>query len=100
MNADELHQERVKVLRRDVLRLAYMTGDTGCNDKIITSALNGTGHVLTVKDVKRVLDYLEQQKTLVIADQDRDDWVVRLTPLGIDIVEKIVKAPDWMAKVP
>lgn len=93
---EELQQAQIKSVRKQILKLLYISGISGANEKTLAIALESYGFAVTCTEIRRHLDYLEQRRVIEIVDRDKSVWAAKLTPTGIDIAENTVKFPDWL----
>ncbi len=98
LKTDEIRLAEVQTIRRRILQTLHVTEDIGLNEDSLKNMLHSVGHIVTKGELRRHLDYLEEQKTIRIIDRDRATWAAKILPYGIEIIEYAVKPPAGIAK--
>ncbi len=98
LKTDEIQLAEIQTIRRRILQSLYVTGSVGMNEDSLMNMLHNVGHILLRPELRRHLDYLEEQKTIKIIDRDHATWAAKILPYGTEIIEYAAKPPAGIAK--
>lgn len=98
LKTDEVYLAEVRTIRRRILQTLYVTGAVGMSEESLKDLLHNVGHIITEGELRRHLDYLEEQKTIRVIDRDMATWAAKILPYGAEIVEYAAKPPAGIAK--
>lgn len=98
LKSDEIYLAEVQTIRRRILQTLYVGGSVGMNEESLMTMLHNVGHILLPPELRKHLDYLEEQKTIKIIDRDMATWAAKILPYGTEIVEYAAKPPAGIAR--
>lgn len=97
--SDLLQAQLRRESRWRILRTLEAGRPMKLRESILLSVLGDTQMIMTITELRRDLDYLEQHG-LVDIERAKDGWLAELSAKGIDIVEyaKDVEVPPGVAR--
>ncbi len=94
----ELDRARREELRWLILRTLYAAQDVGTTEAIIRNAIEPCVPDVTVTEIRKGLDYLEERKLVAVSDRHRPVWFAKINRYGIDLVEYTVAVEPGIAR--
>jgi len=91
----KIEREQARWLILDTLNSAR---PVGANEEIILGAINAVPLPMTLIELRRELDYLEERGLIEIAGRDRPVWFAKLTRYGVDIVQYTIGVDPGIAR--
>lgn len=82
-----LEEARREELRWMILRTLDSARPIGASETIIRNAIDPCIPDLTITELRRELDYLEDRGLLTIIERDRPIWFAKINWHGVQIVE-------------
>lgn len=93
----DLEQKKRELARWLILRAADAGRPVGVGESILRSILKDGGLALSAEAIRRELDYLRDCGLLALF-ADAEEWQVRPTPAGTNVVEYTIPAPAGVAR--
>ena len=100
MNDIDLQKQQREQARWRILRILDAGRPTPVSENILLGALNDNKFALTIQELRRELDYLDDRKLVRLLDQDTAQWSAELTHYGVDIVEYTIPCLPGIARPP
>ncbi len=94
----DLEKARREELRWLILRALHAAQPVGAAETIIRNAVDPCIPDLTITELRRELDYLEERDLISISDRHRPIWVAKIGRYGIDVVEYTVDCDPGIAR--
>ena len=95
MDLDKTRREHVRWLVMQTLNVAR---PYGASDQLVLGALNDAKSQLTLHELRRELDYLEERGLVEIEGRNAPAWLAKLTREGVDVVEYTVPCEPGIAR--
>jgi predicted transcriptional regulator len=86
-NGAELEQKRREEARWRILRVLDAGRPIGVNESIVWRVLHDVKVGLSLMQVRRELEYLQDLGLVRLEDTDTETWSAKLTADGVDVVE-------------
>lgn len=94
----DLARARREELRWLILRSLYAAQPVGASETIIRNAIDPCIPDLTIAELRRELDYLEERDLVAISERLRPIWFAKINRHGVDIVEYTVECEPGIAR--
>ena len=97
-NGAELEQKQREESRWRILRVLDAGRPIGVNETIVWRVLHDVKIGLSLMQVRRELEYLQDLGLVRLEDTDTETWSGKLTAEGVDVVEYTVDSPPGIAR--
>lgn len=97
MNKPDMDKARRETNRWLILQCLDVARPLGAGEVLLMSALSDTV-VITQKELRRELDYLQERELLETMGRDSHQWHAKLTRHGVDVVEYTVPIEPGIAR--
>lgn len=94
----DLEKTQRETLRWRILQTINTGRPYPLSEDIILTAVSGDDIPVTIRDLRRELDYLEDRKLLHVAGKDTAYWNAELTHYGVDVVEYTIECHPGIAR--
>ena len=95
----DLEKNRREALRWRILQTLDVGRPYPVSDDILIATVAGEDMPVTITDLRRELDYLEERDLLKISGKDDNvHWQAELTRTGIDLVEYTIDCDPGIAR--
>ncbi len=98
----DFEKARREELRWLILLAAYAGQPVGASEAIVLSAIQPVVPDLTLAELRKELDYLDERKLITVSQKRTPCWFVKINNHGIDCVEYttdcypgIARPPKW-----
>ena len=97
MADDNFYAHRREQLRADILVILNRARPTGAMERLVRLTLGDQYSSVGPAEMRREAVYLEEKSLLGIERRRGDNWHLRLTPDGVDVVEGVLDTPVGIA---
>jgi hypothetical protein len=97
-NGADLEQKQREEARWRILRVLDAGRPIGVNETIVWRVLHDVKIGLSLTQVRRELEYLQDLGLAKLEDMETETWSAKLTALGVDVVEYTVDSPPGIAR--
>ena len=94
----DLEKNRREALRWRILQTLDVGRPYPVSDDIMLATVAGDDMPVTITDLRRELDYLEERELLTISGKDTVHWSAELTRTGVDLVEYTIDCDPGIAR--
>ncbi len=94
----DFEQKQREEARWRILRVLDAGRPIAVSENIVWRVLHDIHLPMSVRSVRREIDYLKDLGLVEIEGEDTDTWFAKLTALGVDVVEYTVAAPAGVAR--
>jgi hypothetical protein len=94
----DLEKKRIEVLRWRIIQTLDVSRPYPLNEDVIIAAVGGEDMPVTIRELRRELDYLEDRKLIQITGRDTACWSAELTHHGVDVAEYTVECLPGIAR--
>ena len=94
----DLERKRIEVLRWRIIQTLDVSRPYPLNEDVIMAAVGGEDMPVTIRELRRELDYLEDRKLIQITGRDAPCWSAELTHHGVDVAEYTVECLPGIAR--
>jgi len=94
----DLEKARREELRWLILRALYAARPIGTTESIIKNAIEPVVLDITLIEIRRELDYLEERELVSVTRRDRPVWAAKINNHGVDLVEYTVPCRPGIAR--
>lgn len=95
MDLDKTQRELTRWL---ILQTLNVARPYGASDQLLVAALNDARSRVTMHELRRELDYLEERALIEISGRGEPHWVAKLTRAGVDVVEYTIPCEPGIAR--
>jgi hypothetical protein len=94
----DLEKARREELRWMILRGLHAAQPVGTTEVILMKAVEPVCPDVTVNEIRRELNYLEERDLVTVSNMDSPVWFAKINRHGIDIVEYTVSCHPGIAR--
>jgi len=98
MSGIDLEKAKTEHLRWLILTALNAARPVGTSETIVLSALQAVPLPVTLVELRREMEYLEDRKLVVVAGKESPCWHAKLTHHGVDVVEYTVECHPGIAR--
>ncbi|MBP8981235.1 MAG: hypothetical protein KBG09_08350 [Syntrophobacterales bacterium] len=94
----DIEKARREEMRWLMLRALHAARPSGMSEVMIRNAIEPVILDVTLNDIRRELDYLEERELVAVTHRDSPIWRAKINNHGIDIVEYTVDCRPGIAR--
>ena len=94
----DIEKARREELRWLILRALYAAQPVGTSEAIIKNVIEPVILDVTIMDIRRELDYLNERELATVTKRDTPIWFAKINNNGIDIIEYTVDCHPGIAR--
>lgn len=94
----DMEKARREELRWMILRALYAAQPIGTSEHIVLKAVEAVVPDITLNELRRELDYLDERKLISVAWKETPVWFAKINRYGIDVVEFTVECLPGIAR--
>jgi hypothetical protein len=96
----DIERRQREEARWRILRVLDAGGPHPVVDTLIWRTLTEVKLPVSMRDVRRELDFLSSLELVHLSDQDTQEWLAKLTGKGMQVVEYYIPAPPGINRPP